>query len=266
MKYGIAALAALGVSAHHTHQHNVKVAIVDLVYKPYFGESVIETCPAAPERYNDGEFLRIMMKEAHKSSIIHTYSDVSEENYPVSEECFGDWMKDAWKPIHKVHHKVHDDFWTVSKEEWEAYGTAWIDMSYKNMEVCQIKKIGDDMISHCMAEEDACWNKLGKWKNALFNIIPMVTEIHETTQEFIAQPLCVSDDEIIAGIANRYGNWMDIMKMWSGLDINWVRSADFEKHTFKEYHAEKKAWKSVNHPFLEKIVPWMMREVSAIFQ
>lgn len=124
MKFGIATLAAIGftdggwgVSAHQ-HEHNIKVAAVDTIYKKYYGESVINTCPVAPERYGDGEFIRILMKEAHKSSIIATYEDVNEENYPVSEDCFGDWMKSAWSPIHKIHKKAHDDFWSVSYGEW----------------------------------------------------------------------------------------------------------------------------------------------------
>ena len=122
------------------------------------------------------------------------------------------------------------------------------------------------MINHCLADQDACWNKLEHWKNYFFNIIPIGEEIISTVAEFKNQPLCVNDDEIIAGIAHRYANWIDIVKMVHGLHINWVRTEEVEHISIKEYKKEKKAWKSVNHPFLEKIVPWAMEEVSSIFQ
>jgi hypothetical protein len=264
MKFGIAALAAIGVEGRNHFEHNIKVAAVDTIYKKYYGGSVIDTCPAAPERYHDGEFIRILMKEAHKSSIIATYDDVTEMSYPVSDDCFGDWMKEAWKPIHETHHKMHEDFWGVTRADWEAYGTAWLDMSFKNTEACQIKKIGDDMISHCMEDEDACWNKMGHMRNFFENIVPIAQEYLQMFWSFKNEELCVDDKEIIAGISTRYAEWINVVKMVHGLEIEWYGNNDVH-HTMKEYKKAKKEWKSEHHPYLEKIMPWVVSHVKNFF-
>lgn len=88
---------------------------------------------------------------------------------PISDDCFGDWIDDMWAPIHSLGHKMHEDPWTVEKKEVAAAGKAWLDIAYKNAEVCQFKKIGDDMTQWCLNNEAECFRWEGVFQRVAMN-------------------------------------------------------------------------------------------------
>lgn len=268
MKLSIAALAAVGVSACHwsdKHEHNMKVAVTDLIYKPLFGESVKKTCAVEPVTYKDGTFMRKLMGEAHKASLVAAFSDLEES--PVGDECFGDWMHQAWGPIHSVGKKMHDDFWSVTYEEYQAAGTALLDIHFKNAEACQFQYTGDSMVNWCLNNEGACWGHEGWFKNVAYNAVPIV----ENTWDFILtmkeNDLCYSDDELIANMSKMYADWISSFVMSRNLQVEWYTNEDIKHVKLSDYKKEKKAYKHAAHKaFWAEAIPWIINKAESFLQ
>lgn len=162
---------------------------------------------------------------------------------------------------------MKEDFWSVPKEEWLTNSNILVDMIFKNREACSIHKIGDDMINHCLADEDACWSKVGHLKNALFNIVPIAGEYYNMFHEAKDQSLCVGDDEIIEGWASAYAEWIHVVTMVHDLHINWVSEEPIEHISIKDYKKEKKIYKKEKKAdFISKVVPWVWEHVQALLK
>lgn len=59
---------------------------------------------------------------------------------------------------------------------------------------------------------------------------------------------------------------MKIMKMTSGLHINWERTEPVEHVSIKDYKAEKKAWKAQNfQDTIAKVIPMVVSHVEKLF-
>jgi len=267
-KLSFAALAAVGVSACHWsdhHEHNMKVAAVDTLYKPLFGESIKKTCDVEPVTYKDAVFMRKLMGEAHKASLVAAFDDVEES--PVGDECFGDWMHDAWGPIHAVHVKAHEDFWSVTREDHQAAWDALVNMHFKNAEACQFQKTGDSMVNWCLENEAACWGHKGWFHNVAENAMPILSNVWDmiiTTKE---NDLCYSDDDLIGNMSKIYADWISNFVMSRDLHVNWYTIEAVEHVKLSDYKKEKKIYKKTAHKaFWEKAIPWVVNKVETILQ
>ena len=72
MKLTAAALLAVGVTAHKTHEHNWKAHAVDHVYKKWFGGHVKDNCDNL-ETYKDGQYMRLLFKSMHNEGVKGLY-------------------------------------------------------------------------------------------------------------------------------------------------------------------------------------------------
>lgn len=266
MKLSFAALAAVGVSAcNHHHEHNMKVAVADILYKPLFGESVKKTCDVEPVTYDDAIFMRKLMGQAHKASLVAAFSDLEES--PVGDECFGDWMMDAWAPVHAVHTKMHDDFWSVTYEEYQTAGTAMLDMHFKLADACQFQKTGDSMVHWCLNNEAACWGHKGWFHNVATNIMPIASNAWDFFGTMKQNDLCYSDDELIANMSKMYADMISNFVMSRDLDVEWWTNEAIEHVKLSDYKKEKKTYKKqAKRDFWSKAIPWVVTKVEAFFQ
>lgn len=116
MKLTFAALAAVGVvhaDIAATHEHNPKVPIVDLIYKPLFGEHIKRNCPEGihNQLYPDGMYVRKAMQAMHFAGLNSLFGE--DANQLQNEVCFGDWMHETAIPVYDIVDKIHNDMWSV---------------------------------------------------------------------------------------------------------------------------------------------------------
>jgi len=119
-----------------------------------FSQSVKANCAEEPETIKDGVYLRKLLGAMHNAGVKAMYGAAYD---PISEDCFGDWIDPMWAPIHDAFHKMHDDLFSPTYEDWARAGKAWLDISYKNMDECQFKKIGDDWKHWCLENPGTCF-------------------------------------------------------------------------------------------------------------
>jgi hypothetical protein len=236
MKLSFAALAAVGVSACHwsdKHEHNMKVAVTDLIYKPLFGESVKKTCDVEPKTYKDGLFMWKLMGSAHKSSLVAAFSDLEET--PDRDECFGDWIHDAWSPIHTVGKKMKEDFWSVTYGDYESAGNAILDIHFKNADACQFQKTGDSMVNWCLNNKGACWGHEGWFHNVAMNIYPIAQNAMDFFWAMKENDLCYSDDELIEKMSRMYADMISNFVISRDLQVEWYTNEDIKHVKLSNY-------------------------------
>ena len=238
----------MGVSAHQ-HEHNWKVAMVNKVYKPLFGQSLKGECPDDLQTYSDGHFIRKLMGSMHVSSIMAAYN--LEEN-PLPEECFGDWIDAMWAPIHNVGHKWHTDPWSVEKKEWEEAGQAWLDMTYKNADYCKFQKIGDNMVDWCLGEEAMCFRWDGVFKRVFANAWELINADMDMFHILKHGDPCMSDDDLILEYSQFYYDVILKSRIYHGIDVDW--NTDSEHMSLKDFKDEERTYKKNNHPWFAKMI------------
>ena len=192
MKLTLVALAAIGASAHKC-QKNWKVSVADIVYKPLFGESVKDMCPEKVENTENGVFWRKFIQATNKVGIEALYGETG----IVSDDCFGDWIDEAWTPIHDVFHNFKKDMHSIEKEEWEHAGKTFLDIWYKNTEICQFMKAGDDIRHWCLENEGQCFRLDGVIERLAWNVFPILSNIWDGLSIVRSNDICFTDDQLI---------------------------------------------------------------------
>ena len=74
---------------------------------------------------------------------------------------------------------MKEDMWSVTKDEHMDAFSAWLDIAYKNGEVCQYKKIHDDVQHWCVEHEGACWRAEGMVGRIAENFFPILGNMYE---------------------------------------------------------------------------------------
>ena len=193
MKLTLVALAAVGASAHHRHQKNWKVDVANILYKPLFGVSVKDNCPEEIENTNCGVFWRKFIQATNKAGIEAMYGETG----IVSDDCFGDWIDEEYTPIHDVIHKFHLDMHSVEKEEWENAGKVFLDIWYKNTEICKFMKTGNDIRHWCLDNEAQCFRQEGMIERTMWNIFPIMNNVWDALTLIGGNDVCYTDDQLV---------------------------------------------------------------------
>lgn len=120
MKFSTLALlgsAEAYIKCNHRHHctKNLKAITIDLLYKPITGAHIQDMCPAESQEYMEtGKFWRAMLRATH----VHGVEALYGETGFIDDECFGEWMEPAWKPVHDIAKKIKDDVYTTTYEDW----------------------------------------------------------------------------------------------------------------------------------------------------
>jgi hypothetical protein len=93
------------------------------------------------------------------------------QNDTISEECFGTWMVPIIDNIAQTITKTIEDPSSLQVDEAKNTSYGMIDLVYKNIDVCQIEKVFNDIRFWCLSDLDACVgpdNKMTQrlWDNA----------------------------------------------------------------------------------------------------
>lgn len=161
----------------------------------------------------------------------------------MPEECWGDWIGEKWGPIKNVHHKMHEDMWSVTKEEHLEAFNAWLDIAYKNGEVCQYKKIHDDVQHWCVEHEGACWRAEGIFGRFSENFFPIIGNMYEQWTILKNNDLCYSDDQLIEEYSRVYKDFWGIMRNLGGFDIKYDLNVNYDHIKTSDFKAERKEYR-----------------------
>lgn len=116
---------------------------------------------------------------------------------------------------------MHNDMSSPTYEEWETAGKAMLDIHFKNMEVCQWNKIGDDIKHWCLGNEGTCFRLEGVFERLYDNMFPLMYNAYETWGLIKTNDICYTDDQLIEEHAQLWGNLSAMTVVVHGMDVTW---------------------------------------------
>lgn len=233
--------ALLGtVSACHWSEHH---------HKPLFG--LLEkgpNCPASDApRFNHTQANRELLKALYMGSVKGLYQENADV---VSQECFGDWMDDTWTTIWGLKKKAHEDSWfQIDMNEWKNAGGQLISDIYKNHELCQFEKVGDDMKHFCLENPGNCRYLEGLEDRLFDKMFEFMGVAFDFYKVFMKDDSCYTDKELMAEVYRSANDYGELMAYLYGVDVKWDQSAQ-QKHIkrsvfHKEFKEELKEYKKM---------------------
>lgn len=177
-------------------------------------------CPENPDAIvlSDNQALRILFQNMYQGFMKGMYQANKDV---VSEECFGSWMDGAFDNIGNLATKVQDDFWSVSISEVKDVGSEFIDNIYKNIEVCQFEKVGDDMKGWCLENPGACIFMEGLENRLFDNMFDIAAEGLDLFKLMMVDDTCYSDMEQMAEVYRFSADFGALTASFSGFDYKW---------------------------------------------
>lgn len=226
----LAILALFGV-ANACHGKRGLINAVNSVLRPDRDTK----CTFAPEeQLTDLQVIRMMAQTSVQSftkGFYKTNEDV------ISDECFGEWVEPKVHEIFGVVRKAREDIWNVSIKDAETAALDIVDSHWKNREVCQFEKIGDDMKNWCLENEEVCVFKKDMEGRILENIIPLAGNFVNLYKLSFLDDTCYTDAEIVAELGKIVENLGEIAAEIGGFDYKWnqkVERKHISKNVFKK--------------------------------
>lgn len=204
-----------------------------------------------------------MVKAVYKGSTKGWYQS---DNNVISEECLGDWSEPAFTTAWGVKHKIHRDFWSVNAGEVKGAIDGIVDVVYKNAEVCQLERIGDDFKSWCLENPRECMFNANFEELVFDNAVDLFASFFDLFKIMIKDDSCYSDMEQMAEIERIFADIGSLSSSTYGFDYKWDQSIERKHikthHFFKEL---KQLYKEIPHSFHD-IIKMEFPELSQWFK
>jgi hypothetical protein len=214
----LAILALLGVTSACNKRGMINA--VNSVLRPDRDEK----CKFTPEQQlTDLQVIR-MSAQSTVQSFVKGFYRTNED--VISDECFGDWIEPKVHEIFGVAKKLRYDTWSVSIKEAETAVLDVVDSHWKNREVCQFEKIGDDMKHWCLENEEICIFKKDIEGRILDNIIPIAGNLVSIYKLLVIDDTCYTDSEIVAEWGKIVENMGEIASEIGGFDYKWNQKVE----------------------------------------
>lgn len=220
-KYVALALLGSASACHWAEQH----------HKPLMG--MLEPAAHCPKtdapRLGHTQATRLLLKNMYTGLIKGWYQ---EDHDVVSDECFGEWMESTFHTVHDLKHRMHEDFWSVSLQEVKSTGALFLDTVYKNADVCQFERVGDDAKTWCIENPAQCIfleNLEERLFDNLFEILGSAFDLFKLSTK---DDSCYTDMEQMAELYRFNSDVGELAAAVSGFDYKWDQSVE-RKHIKK---------------------------------
>ena len=195
-------------------------------------------CPEtdAP-KLNEVQLNRLFMKNSYQGFVTGIYS---ENDKVVPDECFGAWIE---APIHKVkdlHHKMHEDFWSVNINDVKDVGSELIDVFYKNTEVCHFERIQDDAKHWCVENPGQCIFMENMEERIFDNMFEIMGKMWDISKLMNTDDDCYTDIEQMAELYRFANDMGEIVASLSGFDYKWDQSVERKHIKKRAFHSQIK--------------------------
>ena len=195
-------------------------------------------CPetGAP-KLNEVQMNRLFMKNAYQGFVTGLYN---ENDKVVTDECLGAWVE---APIHKakeLHHKAHQDFWSVDVNEVKEVGSELIDVFFKNTEVCHFERVQDDIKHWCIANPGECIFMENMEGRIFDNIFEIMGKLFDISKLMNVDDTCYSDIEQMAELYRFTNDLGELAASLSGFDYKWDQSIERTHIKKKAFHTQIK--------------------------
>ena len=195
-------------------------------------------CPESNAPHLDTiQLNRHVMKETYQGFVTGLYQ---ENDGVVPDECFGAWMEAPFYKVKNLHHKMHEDFWSVGVDEVKEVGSDLIDVFYKNTEVCHFERVGDDVKTWCIENPGECIfmeNMEGRIFDNMFDIMGKLFDISKMIN---TNDACYSDLEHMAELHRFMNDIGELAASLSGFDYKWDQSIERKHIKKKAFHTQMK--------------------------
>ena len=230
---------------HHDHHHHHGHHHKQHGFTPF--HAAPECNIAAEDKMTNLELGLHLQNGVYRSLVKGLYRATSD---PISEECWGSWLEDditkmvdLWKPVKEF------DIYSLNVTEAKDIAHLWIDAHWKDREVCQYEKVGDDLKHWCLDDMDRCFGQDGKMMEraqekgleiiqALYDLVMLVVK-HDrcaTDEERVEEAKKVSEDvaRIIAYLVGFEETWDPAEKEHITKREFWLDLAEYAKDLSKK--------------------------------
>lgn len=111
------------------------------------------------------EFWRTLIGGTYKSFVQGWYN--SEEPI-ISDECAGDWMDPMIEFQKDFHHQIKHDPMSTTIEDAHTAANNFVDLHWKNRDLCQVSMVKDDFYNWCLDNEEVCLGKDGQFWTRMY--------------------------------------------------------------------------------------------------
>lgn len=156
----------------------------------------------------------------YRSAVKGLYRATSD---PISEECWGSWLEediqkmvDLWKPVKEF------DIYSLNISEAKDIAHLWIDAHWKDREMCQYEKVGDDMKHWCLDDLDRCFARDGKvLERAQEKGLEIIGAVYDLVMLVVKHDRCATDEERVEEAKKVTEDVARIMAYLIGFDEAW---------------------------------------------
>lgn len=142
---------------------------------------------------------------------------------PISEECWGSWLEDdinkmvdLWKPVKEF------DIYSLNVTEAKDIAHLWIDAHWKDREVCQYEKVGDDLKHWCLDDMDRCFGQDGKMmERAQEKGLEIIQAVYDLVMLVVKHDRCATDEERVEEAKKVSEDVARIMAYLVGFEETW---------------------------------------------
>lgn len=125
-------------------------------------------------------------------------------------------MVELWKPVKEF------DIWSLNVSEAKDIAHLWIDAYWKDREVCQYEKVGDDLKHWCLDNLDRCFLRDGKlMERAQEKGLEIIGAFYDLAMLIIKHDRCATDEQRVEEVKKATE---DIARIWAylvGFDETW---------------------------------------------
>merc|ERR1712146_503343 len=114
---------------------------------------------------DDMEFYRQLIGGTYKNFVKGWYNS---DEAKVDDECLGEWMIPMVKFQKEFHHQIRHDPMSTTIEDAHTAANNFVDLHWKNRDLCQVGMIKDDYYNWCLDNEDVCLGKDNQFWNRMY--------------------------------------------------------------------------------------------------
>jgi len=244
-----------GHHGHHGHHH--KTDIIDYI----FHIKKERTCVGIEESVGSAEHWRQFAQAGWRGLVKGFYQ---ENQDVISEECYGEWLKQPYGQIKDTYHALKKDSFDVPVDQVKDAVVAGVDAWYKNREVCQITKVRDDGWNWTLANPEKAMYWEGTEDRLYDAILPLAGKGIDLYKLFWLDDRCYTVKEQAGEIYRLAEDVGEILSTAWGFDLTWAQSDnELRTHVSKDdfinqVHEWKNEHKESHHEKWQKAFPDLM--------
>lgn len=225
---------------HHGHHH--KTDIIDYI----FHIKKDRNCVGVEESVGSAEHWRQFAQAGWRGLVKGFYQ---ENQDVVSEECYGEWLKQPYHNIKATLKDLHRDSYDVPAEQVIKATTEGVNAWYKNRDECHIEKVRDDGWNWVLANPAKALYWEGTEDRLYDAILPLAGKGLDLYKLFWLDDRCYTVKEQAGEIYRFAEDFGEILSTAWGFDLTWEQSNNAQRtHVSKDaFLADIKEWKGAHH-------------------